>query len=151
MTLVERQDRAGGLLMYGIPNMKLPKDVVQRRLDLMAASGIDIRCGVDASDPQEAQALKRDYDAVVVAAGATNARHVNAPGMDADGVVMAVDYLTDATKALLGGTEPAVTARGKDVMVIGGGDTGTDCVATALRQGARTCARSSARSSRPHP
>lgn len=137
VTVIERQDRAGGLLMYGIPNMKLPKDVVQRRLDLMAESGIEIRCGVDASDPKEAQALKRDFDAVVVAAGATNARRVNAPGMDADGVVMAVDYLTDATKALLEGTEPAVTAKDKDVMVIGGGDTGTDCVATALRQGAK--------------
>jgi glutamate synthase (NADPH/NADH) small chain len=138
VTVLERADRAGGLLMYGIPNMKLPKAIVARRLNLILESGIDIRCGVDASDPDTAAQLRSDYDAVVVAAGATDARRVNVPGMDLDGVVMAVDYLTDATRAVLEGAVPAVTAAGKDVMVIGGGDTGTDCVATALRQGAHS-------------
>ena len=138
VTVVERADRAGGLLMYGIPNMKLPKDVVQRRLDLMAQSGIALECGVDAADPKVAARLQDEFDAVVVAAGATEARQVNAPGMDAAGVHLAVAYLTDATKALLDHGTPTITAAGKDVLVIGGGDTGTDCVATALRQGAKS-------------
>ncbi|MGI6591096.1 MAG: glutamate synthase subunit beta [Eggerthellaceae bacterium] len=138
VTILERHDRAGGLLMYGIPNMKLPKDIVQRRLDLMAASGIEIRCGVDAADSAVIDELHRDFDAIVIAAGATDARRVKAPGMDLDGVVMAVDYLTAATRSVLDGNDPSVSAKDKDVMVIGGGDTGTDCVATALRQGAHS-------------
>lgn len=138
VTVFERADRAGGLLMYGIPNMKLPKHVVQRRLDLMAESGIDIRCGVDVAEDAMAQKVRTDYDAVVVATGATDARRVRVPGMDLDGVVMAVDYLTQATRSILEGGQPNLTAQGKDVMVIGGGDTGTDCVATALRQGAKS-------------
>lgn len=136
VTLAERDDRAGGLLMYGIPNMKLPKDVVARRVELMGSCGIDVRCGMDASLPDVASALLAGHDAVVVAAGARNARRLAVPGSDLRGVVLAVDYLTDATKGLLDGSDPAVSAEGLDVVVIGGGDTGTDCVATALREGA---------------
>ncbi len=136
VTLVERDDRAGGLLMYGIPNMKLPKDVVTRRVELMRSCGIELRCSVDASDADVAGELLAAHDAVVVAAGARKARRLNVPGSDLPGVVLAVDYLTGATKALLEGTDPVVSAQGQDVVVIGGGDTGTDCVATALRQGA---------------
>ncbi|MDO4537586.1 MAG: glutamate synthase subunit beta [Coriobacteriales bacterium] len=138
VTLVERDDRMGGLLMYGIPNMKLPKDVVARRVELMAKSGIELRCGVDASDPQVAQELRATHDALVAAVGARKARVLRVPGADLDGVVMAVDYLTGVTKALLDGGVPAVDAADKDVVVIGGGDTGTDCVATAVRQGAKS-------------
>jgi len=140
VTLVERHDRAGGLLMYGIPNMKLPKDVVTRRLDLMRESGIDVRCGVDACDDGVAAGLLADFDAVVVAAGAAQARTLSVPGSDLDGIHLAVEYLTAQTRALLDGdaTNSAVCARDLDVIVIGGGDTGTDCVATALRQGARS-------------
>lgn len=138
VTVVERADRPGGLLMYGIPNMKLPKDVVERRVDLMRSCGIELRCGCDAADAQVAARLLDESDAVVVAVGARQARRLTVPGSDAEGVVLAVDYLTDATKALLDGGEPAVSAAGLDVAVIGGGDTGTDCVATALRQGARS-------------
>ena len=134
VTLVERSDRAGGLLMYGIPNMKLPKDVVERRVELMRASGIDVRCGVDAADADVVADLAAEHDAVVLAAGAGAARGLAAEGADLDGVVFAVDYLTAATKSVLDGGEPAISAAGKDVVVIGGGDTGTDCVATALRQ-----------------
>lgn len=138
VTVVERSDRAGGLLMYGIPNMKLPKDVVRRRSDLMERSGIQFRLSTDASDPKVAKALRDEFDAVVVAAGAGDARTLRVPGMDADGVVLAVDYLTQATKGVLGDGAPKVSAKGRDVVVIGGGDTGTDCVATALRQGAKS-------------
>ena len=138
VSVVERADRPGGLLMYGIPNMKLPKDVVERRAELMRACGIELRCSCDASDAQVAGQLLEESDAVVVAVGARQARRLTVPGADAEGVVLAVDYLTAATKALLDGEEPPVSAAGLDVVVIGGGDTGTDCVATALRQGARS-------------
>lgn len=140
VTLVERHDRAGGLLMYGIPNMKLSKDVVTRRLDLMRESGIEVRCGVDACDDEVAAGLLADFDAVVVAAGAAQARRLSVPGSDLEGVHLAVEYLTAQTRALLDGdaANSAVCARGLDVIVVGGGDTGTDCVATALRQGARS-------------
>lgn len=138
VSVVERADRPGGLLMYGIPNMKLPKDVIERRAALMRGCGIELRCGCDASDAQVAAQLLEESDAVVVAVGARQARRLAVPGTDAEGVVLAVDYLTDATKALLDGGKPAVSAAGLDVVVIGGGDTGTDCVATALRQGAHS-------------
>ncbi|MGN0076631.1 MAG: glutamate synthase subunit beta [Parafannyhessea sp.] len=136
--MVEKSDRPGGLLMYGIPNMKLPKDVVERRADLMRRSGIQIECGVDASDPKVAAKLAKTSDAVVLAAGTGRARTLRVPGADKDGVHLAVEYLTAQTKAFLDGTTSPISAEGKDVVVIGGGDTGTDCVATALRQGAKS-------------
>lgn len=138
VTLFERHDRAGGLLMYGIPNMKLPKEVVERRLELMRESGIEIVCGYDASEPEHARELRQDFSSVVLAIGATQARRLSVPGADSPDVHLAVEYLTDQTRALLDGTETPVSAEGRDVVVIGGGDTGTDCVATALRQGARS-------------
>lgn len=138
VTVVERHDHAGGLLMYGIPTMKLPKDIVERRLKQLEESGITFELNTDAADPEVAARLKRDYDAVVVAVGATDARGLAAPGSDKQGVVYAVDYLTESTRSHLEGREPKVSAQGKDVVVIGGGDTGTDCVATAVRQGAKS-------------
>ena len=138
VTLVERQDRAGGLLMYGIPNMKLPKYVVERRVALLQESGVDLQLGIDAARPEVAEALIAQNDAVVVAVGARDARRLNVPGAELPGVVFAVDYLTSATKAVLSDATPRIDARGLDVVVIGGGDTGTDCVATALRQGAKS-------------
>ena len=134
----ERSDAPGGLMMYGIPNMKLPKEVVARRADLMRESGIVFECGVDASDPLVAERIVSGSDAIVVAVGAGAARRLSVPGSDAKGIHLAVDYLTSSTKSVLSGTAPAIDARGLDVVVIGGGDTGTDCVATALRQGARS-------------
>ena len=138
VTIVEKEDRAGGLLMYGIPNMKLPKDVVQRRIDLLQASGIGLCLNTDASNPEVARGLGERSDAVVVAVGARCARKLDVPGADAEGVTYAVDYLTGATRSVLDGISPSVDAKGLDVVVVGGGDTGTDCVATALRQGARS-------------
>lgn len=132
----ERDERPGGLLMFGIPNMKLPKWVVERRIDLMEASGIEFFCSVDASD--RAGDICGESDAVVLACGSRVPRSVGVPGVDLDGVVYAVDYLSEATRSVLEGREPTITALGKDVAVIGGGDTGVDCVATALRQGARS-------------
>lgn len=140
VTVFDRDDRAGGLLMYGIPNMKLPKEVVERRVDLMRASGIAFELGVDATDPAASGRLRAsgDFDAVVVAAGARAARTLTCPGADAQGVVLAVDYLTSSTKSVLAKEKPSISAAGLDVVVVGGGDTGTDCVATALRQGAKS-------------
>ena len=138
VTLVEKEDRAGGLLMYGIPNMKLPKNVVERRVDLLLKSGINLQLNTDASDPQISAALQAKHDAVVVAVGARDARRLNVPGTDLSNVVFAVDYLTSATRSVLDGVSPTISADGLDVVVIGGGDTGTDCVATAIRQGAKS-------------
>ena len=138
VTLVEREDRAGGLLMYGIPNMKLPKYVVERRVRLLQESGVDLRLGVDAADPEAAETLLAEHNAVVAAVGARDARRLSVPGAELSDVVLAVDYLTSATKSVLDDIAPSVDAKGLDVVVIGGGDTGTDCVATALRQGAKS-------------
>ena len=142
VTVFEKSDRAGGLLMYGIPNMKLEKSVVNRRVDLMRELGIEFRLGVDASDESVARGVADGFDAVVVAAGAGAARGLAAKGFDAGvaagGVVYAVDYLTSATKSVLDGGAPAIDAAGKDVIVIGGGDTGNDCLGTAVRQGAKS-------------
>lgn len=128
----ERADRPGGLLTYGIPNMKLPKDIVARRVKLMEVSGIEFCCGVDAAG--KADEICAESDAVVLAVGARKPRIVDLPGVDLEGVHYAVDYLSEVTAALLDGRDPAISAEGKDVVVIGGGDTGVDCVATALRQ-----------------
>ncbi len=142
VTVVERHDRAGGLLMYGIPNMKLDKSVVTRRVRLMEELGIEFRLGVDAADPAVAKSLASEFDAVVVAAGACKPRGLGATGfaegLTSGGVAYAVDYLTNATRSVLDGGAPAIDAAGKDVVVIGGGDTGNDCLGTAVRQGARS-------------
>lgn len=132
----ERDERPGGLLMFGIPNMKLPKHIVERRIELMKRSGIEFLCGVDAA--RHVASICAESSAVVLACGAREPRRLDVPGSDLDGVCYALDYLSEATRALLDGCEPAMTAQGKDVIVVGGGDTGVDCVATALRQGARS-------------
>ena len=124
VTVIERADRAGGLLMYGIPNMKLPKAIVERRIQLMEAEGVRFLLNTEAS-PE----IVDEYDAVALCGGAKKPRGLNVEG------VFAVDYLTAATKAILFGDEPGITARDKHVVVVGGGDTGNDCVGTALRQG----------------
>ena len=148
VTVFERDDRPGGLLMYGIPNMKLEKSVVERRVALMRELGIVFELGADVTNPAVAAELD-DFDAVVVAAGARAPRGLSAANVDAPGVVYAVDYLTASTVSVLDGGEPAVNARGLDVVVIGGGDTGNDCVGTAVRQVRAACA--SLSSCRPRP
>ncbi len=142
VTVFEKSDRAGGLLMYGIPNMKLEKSVVERRVSLMAELGVEFKLGVDATDAEVAEGILADFDAVVVTVGASVPRGLAAKGfaegLEAGGVVYAVDYLTAATKSVLGDGPVAIDAAGKDVVVIGGGDTGNDCLGTAVRQGAKS-------------
>ncbi len=144
VSVIERADRAGGLLMYGIPNMKLDKSVVTRRVALMGELGVEFRLSTDAADASVAAGLLADFDAVVVAAGARQPRGLSAAGFEeglaAGGVVYAVDYLESATRSVLDGGAPAIDAAGRDVVVIGGGDTGNDCLGTAVRQGARSVA-----------
>jgi glutamate synthase (NADPH/NADH) small chain len=141
VTVLERADRPGGLLMYGIPNMKLDKrEVVARRISLLEQEGIRFLCNASVGDNVEAQLLLRDFDATVVCTGATQPRDLAVPGRNLAGVHFAMDYLTASTSALLDGGPDAspIHARGKDVVVIGGGDTGTDCVGTGIRQGCRS-------------
>ena len=130
VTVIEKADRAGGLLMYGIPNMKLPKTVVERRIRLMEEEGVRFELNREAI-PEELQ----EFDAVLLCGGARKARSLNVEHMDARGVMFAVDYLTAATKAVLSGANSEASAKEKHVVVVGGGDTGNDCVGTALRQG----------------
>ena len=197
VTVFEKEDRPGGLLMYGIPNMKLDKTVVARRVDLMIQEGVSFRLGVDASDPDAAKRIAAEYDAVVLCCGAAVPRDLEVPGRRASGIYFAVDFLKANTKALLNGDlydlleQPAaadraagapapagvqgtdnraagapvtagvqstddcaagapapaaaaggdgglISARGKDVIIIGGGDTGNDCVGTCIRHGCRS-------------
>ena len=141
VTLYERDDRVGGLLMYGIPNMKLEKWVIDRRVDILKEEGIEFVTGCNVGVDITAEELAARYDAVVLCCGAKQARDLSVPGRDADGVYFAVDYLTSVTRSLLdsGLTDgKAVSAAGKSVLVIGGGDTGNDCVGTAIRQGCQS-------------
>ncbi len=139
VTVIERADRIGGLLMYGIPNMKLDKRIVKRRVRLMADAGVRFVTGVDAGRDIPADRLLADYDAVVLCCGATQARDLPVEGRQLAGIHLAMEFLRANTKSLLDSNHEDgqfISAKGKDVVVIGGGDTGTDCVATALRHGA---------------
>lgn len=141
VTVYERNDRIGGLLRYGIPNMKLDKSVIDRRIKLMEEEGIEFKTGVDVGKDITAAELKKQYDSVVLACGASNPRDINVPGRDAKNIYFAVDYLTSVTKSLLDSEfkdGKAISAKNKHVLVIGGGDTGNDCVGTAIRQGAKS-------------
>ena len=138
VTMYERSDRVGGLLMYGIPNMKLEKWVIDRRVNILKEEGIDFITSVDVGRDISAEELKAQYDAVVLCCGAKQPRDIGAPGRDAEGIHFAVDYLSSVTKSLLDSNfadGKAITAEGKKVLVIGGGDTGNDCVGTSIRQG----------------
>jgi glutamate synthase (NADPH/NADH) small chain len=140
VTVFERADRIGGLLMYGIPNPHLDKKIVQRRVDLLAAEGINFVTNCEVGRDYPAERLRKDFDAVVLCGGATKPRDLPVPGRNLDGVMFAVPFLTANTKRLLNGTDHPefVSATDKDVIVIGGGDTGTDCVATCMRHGCRS-------------
>lgn len=142
VTVFERADRIGGLLMYGIPNMKLPKtDVVQRRVDVLTAAGIEFVPNTTVGEDVTAVDLRRDFDAVVLATGSTRPRDLPIPGRELDGIHYAMDFLRPTTQSLLDSDmrDPIFPeALDKDVIVIGGGDTGTDCVATSLRHGCRS-------------
>ena len=147
VTVFERADRPGGLLMYGIPNMKLDKQVILRRVKLMEAEGVKFKCGVEVGQDITVEEIKSSFDAVVLCCGATKPRNLVVEGRDLKGIHFAVDYLRTNTQALFAkdhfdkeGPAPdlAISAKGKHVVIIGGGDTGTDCSATATRQGAKS-------------
>lgn len=139
VTVYEREKSPGGLLVYGIPNMKLEKEIVARRVRLMEEEGVAFLTGRDIACPEEAEALLTEYDATVLCCGAKKPRDLNIRGRNAVGIAFAVDYLSGATARLLGEQrELPFTAEGKDVVIVGGGDTGNDCVATAIRQGCRS-------------
>ena len=127
--------------MYGIPNMKLEKHVIDRKVDVMKAEGVEFRTNVNVGKDVKAEQLLKEYDRVILACGASNPRDIKVPGRDANGIYFAVDFLKSTTKSLLdnGLTDGTyISAKGKNVMVIGGGDTGNDCVGTSIRHGAKS-------------
>lgn len=139
VTVYERDDRIGGLLMYGIPNMKLEKSVIERKVAVMRKEGVEFVTNTDVGKDLKAAKLLKEYDRIVLACGAKKPRDIQAPGRDAKGIYFAVDYLAGVTKSLLdsGRKEPKdASVKGKHVVVIGGGDTGNDCVGTCIRLGA---------------
>ncbi|MBV6500574.1 MAG: Glutamate synthase [NADPH] small chain [Prosthecobacter sp.] len=139
VTVFERADRPGGLLMYGIPNMKLDKkEVVLRRIQVLEAEGVVFKCGVNVGTDITAEQLRKDFDAVILATGATKPRDLPIPGRELRGIHFAMDFLTANTKAVLDPGKDYITADKKDVVIIGGGDTGTDCVGTSVRHGCKT-------------
>ena len=141
VTVYERADRAGGLLMYGIPNMKLDKSLVQRRVDLMTAEGVSFVFGCEVGRDLMLENIRNGNDAVVLCGGATKPRDLPIEGRSLGGVHFAMEFLKANTKSLLDSSHADgqyISAKGLDVLVIGGGDTGTDCVGTSIRQGCRS-------------
>src|SRR5690348_16887003 len=136
VTVYERAEAPGGLLRFGIPEFKMEKRHLDRRLDQMRAEGTEFRCGVNAGVDVTAAELSATYDAVVLAGGATIPRGLPVPGADLDGIHQAMEYLPVSNRAVTAGVAPALSARGRHVVIIGGGDTGADCLGTAHRQGA---------------
>ncbi len=141
VVVYERADRIGGLLRYGIPNMKLEKHIIDRKLDIMKAEGIQFITNADVGTTVKAKDLLKDYDAIVLACGASNPRDIKVEGRDAQGIYFAVDFLTSTTKSLLDSNlkdGTYISAKNKNVLVIGGGDTGNDCVGTCIRHGCKS-------------
>ena len=139
VTVYERDDRIGGLLMYGIPNMKLEKEVIDRKVNIMKQEGVTFVTGVDVGKDVKAAKLLKDYDRVILACGAKHPRDIKAAGRDAKGIYFAVDFLGGVTKSLLDSDlkdKKYVDVKDKHVVIIGGGDTGNDCVGTSIRLGA---------------
>jgi len=140
VTVFEKSDRIGGLLRYGIPEFKLEKRVLNRRLDLLSAEGVVFRTRVNVGEDFAAADLRREFDAVLLAGGAGQPRDLNVPGRELKGVHFAVDYLTQQNRHCEGDEMPWINATGKHVIIIGGGDTGADCLGTVHRQGAASVA-----------
>ena len=140
VTVFERDDAPGGLLRYGIPAFKLEKRHLDRRLDQMRAEGTEFRCGIEAGTGITAGDLRSDYDAIVLAGGARVPRDLTLPGRELDGIHQAMEYLPLSNRAVAADpaapADPAISARGRRVVILGGGDTGADCLGTAHRQGA---------------
>ncbi len=138
VTVFEREDRVGGLLMYGIPNMKLEKQIIERKIEIMKQEGVTFVTGANVGENYKAGRIRRNFDSVILACGASNPRDIQAPGRDAQGIYFAVDFLKATTKSLLNSNFEDglfIPAKDKHVIVIGGGDTGNDCVGTSIRLG----------------
>ena len=143
VTVFEREDKVGGLLRYGIPNMKLEKQVIDRKVAILEEEGVEFRTGCNVGKDVKAAQILKEYDQVVLACGASNPRDIKVPGRDAEGIYFAVDFLKSTTKALWANDMKLkdgtyISAKGKRVIVIGGGDTGNDCVGTSIRHGAKS-------------
>ena len=143
VTVFERSDRIGGLLMYGIPNMKLEKHIIDRRIDIMKEEGVVFKTNFDIGKNVKAQDLLKEFDSIILACGASEPRDIKVKGREAKGIYFAVDFLRSTTKALLDNDYELkdgsyISAKGKNVIVIGGGDTGNDCVGTSVRHGAKS-------------
>ena len=141
VTVFERSDRIGGLLMYGIPNMKLEKHIIQRRVELMRAEGVEFITNSNVGVNVSANEILDSFDAVILACGSSNPRDIKADGRDAEGIYFAVDFLKATTKSLLDSQLTDgnyISAKGKNVVIIGGGDTGNDCVGTSVRHGCKS-------------
>jgi glutamate synthase (NADPH/NADH) small chain len=141
VTVFERADRIGGLLMYGIPNMKLDKKIVERRIRLLEREGITFVVNCEVGKDLPAERLRTEFDAIVLCGGATQARDIQVEGRNLGGIHFAMEFLRKNTKSLLDSEHADgqfISAKGKDVVVLGGGDTGTDCVGTAMRHGCRS-------------
>ena len=143
VTVFEREDKAGGLLRYGIPNMKLEKQYIDRKLAVMEEEGVEFRLSCNVGKDVKPAALLKEYDRILLACGASDPRDIKVPGRDAEGIYFAVDFLKSTTKALWANDMKLkdgtyISAKGKNVIVIGGGDTGNDCVGTSIRHGAKS-------------
>jgi glutamate synthase (NADPH) small chain len=141
VTVFERDDRIGGLLVYGIPNMKLDKNLVERRVNLLRDEGIEFQTSVKVGEDLTAEELKNDFDAIVLACGATEARDLKVEGRNLNGIHLAMEFLLKNTKSLLDSElsdREFIDVKDKNVIVIGGGDTGTDCIGTSLRHGCKS-------------
>ena len=140
VTVYEKDDRLGGLLMYGIPHFKLEKEIVKRRIKLMQEEGILFKTGVNVGADVSVKQLREDYDSVVLCGGAQKPRDLQVDGRELDGIHYAMEFLPQQNKRNEGDVVPediAIVAKGKNVLIIGGGDTGSDCLGTSLRQGAK--------------
>ncbi len=140
VTVFERDDNFGGLLMYGIPNMKLDKKIIERRINLMRQEGVVFEKNKDIGNNIKLEDLQKEYDAIVLCCGAKKARDIKVPGRAASGIYFAVDFLKSTTSSLLSNnlTGEFINSKGKNVIVLGGGDTGNDCVGTCVRHGAKS-------------
>lgn len=141
VTVFEKNDRIGGLLMYGIPNMKLDKSVIERKIAIMRDEGIEFKVNFDVGNTVDAKEIIKNYDAVILCCGANEPRDIKAEGRDCEGIYFAVDFLTASTKSLLNSgfaDKKYYDTKDKNVVIVGGGDTGNDCVGTCIRHGAKS-------------
>src|SRR6185503_6073810 len=139
VTVFERADRVGGLLMYGIPNFKLEKEVVLRRIKLLEDEGVKFVTSANVGVTHKVEDLRRDFDAIVLCGGATKARDIPSPGRELKGIHLAMEFLPQQNKVNLGDKLPSqISAKGKNVIILGGGDTGADCLGTSVRQGCKS-------------